>query len=225
MNLLIHMNSKAIISIVSVLVLALIVGGLLWSRAENDALPPAGEPVATTTPNAVTPLPYGAVTLSVGERATFPGLTIRPVSIEEDSRCPKDVQCIQAGTVRVKVEVASSGKTSTHTIGLGKSVAVDGATISLTAVMPAPVSTVQLTAADYALTFTVTKPASAMAGCFVGGCSAQICSDQPDVASNCEFRAEYACYRTAKCERQSGGQCGWTDTAALRSCLLNPPPM
>ncbi len=55
--------------------------------------------------------------------------------------------------------------------------------------------------------------------CYVGGCSGQVCSDQKDVASTCEFRAEYACYKTATCERQASGQCGWTQTAKLTSCI------
>lgn len=55
--------------------------------------------------------------------------------------------------------------------------------------------------------------------CYVGGCSSQLCSDQPDMASTCEFREEYSCYQTAKCERQRDGQCGWTDTPELSMCL------
>lgn len=59
------------------------------------------------------------------------------------------------------------------------------------------------------------------ARCYVGGCSANICSDSPNVASTCEYREEYACYQTATCERQANGQCGWTDTSALRACIQN----
>lgn len=58
-------------------------------------------------------------------------------------------------------------------------------------------------------------------GCFVGGCSGQICSDQEGVISTCEFLPEYACYHDAACERQASGECGWTPTAALNACLAN----
>lgn len=61
--------------------------------------------------------------------------------------------------------------------------------------------------------------------CFVGGCSSQICSDQEGVISTCEFRAEYACYHEATCERQTTGTCGWTQTAELQACLANPPQL
>lgn len=61
--------------------------------------------------------------------------------------------------------------------------------------------------------------AVATGGCFIGGCSGQICSDQPDAVSTCEYRAEYGCYQTARCERQADDACGWTQTPALTQCL------
>jgi hypothetical protein len=54
--------------------------------------------------------------------------------------------------------------------------------------------------------------------CFVGGCSSQICSDNPDMMSTCEWREEYACYQSATCERQADGICGWTQTESLQAC-------
>ncbi len=64
------------------------------------------------------------------------------------------------------------------------------------------------------------EPTPTTAGkCFVGGCSGQICSDQEGMISTCEYREEYACYKTAKCERQSSGKCGWTSNSSLQMCL------
>lgn len=60
---------------------------------------------------------------------------------------------------------------------------------------------------------------NAQGACFVGGCSGQICSEQPGIISTCEWREEYACYQTATCERQADGACGWTETPELNSCL------
>ncbi len=54
--------------------------------------------------------------------------------------------------------------------------------------------------------------------CFKTGCSGQVCADE-EVVTTCEFRPEYECYKTAKCERQANGQCGFTDTPELRRCL------
>jgi hypothetical protein len=61
--------------------------------------------------------------------------------------------------------------------------------------------------------------AVATGGCFIGGCSSQICSDQPDAVSTCEYRSEYGCYKSARCERQTNGSCGWTQTSTLTQCL------
>ena len=58
--------------------------------------------------------------------------------------------------------------------------------------------------------------------CRVTGCSSQVCADE-DVVTTCEYRAEYSCYANARCERQANGECGWTETAELKSCLIDAP--
>ncbi len=58
------------------------------------------------------------------------------------------------------------------------------------------------------------------APCYRGGCSNQLCTDDPNAGSTCEWRAEYACYPSATCERQANGQCGFAQTPALTACLL-----
>lgn len=55
--------------------------------------------------------------------------------------------------------------------------------------------------------------------CKRGGCSSQVCTDE-NVITTCEWKEEYACYnKNAKCERQTDGECGWTQTAELTRCL------
>ncbi len=58
------------------------------------------------------------------------------------------------------------------------------------------------------------------AACKRTGCSGQVCSDR-DVMTTCEYRAEYACYNSAICERGSSGECGWRQTPALAACLAS----
>ncbi len=65
-------------------------------------------------------------------------------------------------------------------------------------------------------------PSPITAKCYVGGCSSQLCSSEPDMASTCEWREEYACYQKSACEIQPSGTCGWTPTAELNACLANP---
>ncbi len=62
--------------------------------------------------------------------------------------------------------------------------------------------------------------------CKVAGCSGQLCVEATaEGMSTCEYRAEYACYKTATCERQTNGSCGWAQTPELKSCLNNPPSL
>lgn len=54
--------------------------------------------------------------------------------------------------------------------------------------------------------------------CKKTGCSLQLCSDK-DIVTTCEYLTEYACYRTARCEKQANGSCGWTMSDELDRCL------
>jgi hypothetical protein len=60
-------------------------------------------------------------------------------------------------------------------------------------------------------------------GCVVSGCNGELCTSKSEATTNgvssCISRPEYACYSGAICRVQSDGQCGWTQTAALRSCF------
>lgn len=62
--------------------------------------------------------------------------------------------------------------------------------------------------------------------CVPTGCSSQLCVDEAlasvvGVETTCEWLPEYACYRSATCERQADGSCGWTETPELVACLEN----
>lgn len=66
----------------------------------------------------------------------------------------------------------------------------------------------------------------AASDCITTGCSGTICAAPgKDVMTTCEMKAEYACYQTAVCARQAGGECGWTQTPELAACIANPPPL
>ena len=74
-------------------------------------------------------------------------------------------------------------------------------------------------ATETSATMVVVRDEQVLGGCYIGGCSGQICSAEQDVITTCEFRQEYACYKSATCARQQNGQCGWTQTSALKVCL------
>lgn len=198
-------------------------GGQIAQQIELETCEPVfGE---ISEPPFVSFLSYGNVTLKLNETAPFKDLSIRTLSIEEDSRCPSDVQCIQAGTVRVKVQVVSGMGTSTSVLKLEEVFTTEAEVITLTDVRPYPKSTQTIASADYRLVFNVvsrgaSEPPVSIGKCYIGGCSSQLCTDQPDAVSTCEYRAEYGCYKSATCKRQPNGQCGWTQTAELRACLI-----
>ncbi len=57
-------------------------------------------------------------------------------------------------------------------------------------------------------------------GCHVGGCNNELCDDSSaSFVSDCVAKPEHACYRSAYCARQPDGQCGWTKTPKLVTCL------
>ena len=64
------------------------------------------------------------------------------------------------------------------------------------------------------------KSTSAPVVCEVGGCNAELCLPRgAGIVSTCMVRPEHKCYREARCERQSYGDCGWTTTPAFESCM------
>lgn len=54
--------------------------------------------------------------------------------------------------------------------------------------------------------------------CKISGCNNEICSEK-EMSSICLYSDKYACYKTAVCEVQEDGECGWTFDENLVSCL------
>jgi len=97
----------------------------------------------------------GTGSVKLNQTYTTGSVSITPLSIVEDSRCPSDVQCIQAGTVRVSVRILSGVGGSTMTIELGKSVTTEAENITLLEVVPAPRSSSPIPPGSYIFTFQV----------------------------------------------------------------------
>ncbi len=175
--------------------------------------------------------PYGRTDIKVGEKVNYPSGSVKILSVDEDSRCATGVQCIWAGTVKTTMEYSLNGVTKKATLELNKSITRGNEKITLVGVSPNKISGKDINQSDYTFTIEVIKtlvsnnPPSGSptvkGGCFVGGCSSEVCSDQKDVVSNCIYSPKYACYKNATCERQQNGQCGWTQTSELQMCLAN----
>ncbi len=181
-------------------------------------------PVEVTKP--VT-LPYGSATVKVGQQAVFLRNSVMITKVTEDSRCPEGAQCIQAGTVKIELQSVTELGTKTDILELGKELSLGSEKVTFTGITPTPKAGSSITPADYMITLIVAPDATtatttitvSKGGCYVGGCSSETCSDKQDMMSNCMYRPEFACYKTAVCERQATGKCGWTDTPALQACV------
>lgn len=93
----------------------------------------------------------------VGQEVGGLGVKIIPIQVVEDSRCPIGVQCIQAGTVRIRATLVSGLGTSTPVFALDKPVTTETEIITLVAVDPVPKKDVTITSNDYIFTWKITK--------------------------------------------------------------------
>ena len=84
-------------------------------------------------------------------------VAITPLAVVEDSRCPANVQCIQAGTVRIAARVQSSGARRNATIGLTAPYQLEGEWVHLVAVCPYPRYPVAHGPTAYRFTFLVNQ--------------------------------------------------------------------
>lgn len=97
-------------------------------------------------------------TLMLGQTGDFGRVNLTPVSVDQDSRCPGGVQCIWAGTVRLKVLVEPAGADYTVFATLGQPLGVDGGTLLLEQVSPQRGSTAQISPSHYSFTIRYTPP-------------------------------------------------------------------
>jgi len=152
------------------------------------------------------------VNFKINENITFSdGLSITLSDIN-DSRCKEGLVCIWAGELSPVFTIINGNIGNTQKeIRLG---------ISRTKqVIQNDYLFLLNNATETTATITVSKNNNQVGECYVGGCSSQICSDKEGVVSDCMYKEEYACYKNTQCTRQSNGQCGWTQTTELQTCL------
>jgi hypothetical protein len=94
-----------------------------------------------------------AFTARLGETANLGGRTITALSVLEDSRCPADVMCIQAGTAKILVRVQRGRKATNTVVGLDRPADVGGAWLHLGTVCPYPLASRPVSPADYRMVF------------------------------------------------------------------------
>ena len=97
--------------------------------------------------------------LALGQTGDFGPVDLTPISVDEDSRCPANVQCIWAGQVRVKVLVEPAGADHAVFATRGQPLGVDGGTLLLEQVSPQRSSTAQIPPSHYSFTLRYTPAA------------------------------------------------------------------
>jgi hypothetical protein len=99
-------------------------------------------------------------TLAAGATVPVKGtdMQVTFVAVTEDSRCPKDVSCVWAGEVKVKlaVKLGSSAPVEREVLE-GRAAIVEPYRLTVTRVLPEPLSDKKPQPSDYRISLTVVK--------------------------------------------------------------------
>jgi hypothetical protein len=115
----------------------------------------------------------GEFTIALGETARAGAVRVTPVAIVEESRCPAEVQCIQAGTVRVELRGSVRGRASQGIAKLGEPLELGGgAWTELVRVCPYPAAPGPIPARAYRFTFLLGEGPSPRSEPVLTGCPA-----------------------------------------------------
>jgi len=150
--------------IVIIITLVAILAFILYLSASTESVNvSSGVPTATTTENSGTssPIVNGEkeviVTAKISAPAESLGITIAPLEITEDSRCPTEVTCIQAGTVRVRIKIINPDGERALTATLNKPISSSYETIELVNVLPEARAEIPIRTNEYRFEFKITK--------------------------------------------------------------------
>lgn len=93
--------------------------------------------------------------LHLGERARLDGVTVTPLRVVSDSRCPVATTCVWAGTVVVDVRVDTGSSPNITRLTLGRPLRVANRMLELIAATPAPLAGQAIPLDRYRFTFRV----------------------------------------------------------------------
>ncbi len=149
-----YMNRQPATFIISViLVVIILVGGyyvVSHMRYQTVAVQTTSGSLTSST------IQVSTMQVSIGQTGTGTGVTLTPLEVMDDSRCPKGVTCVWAGTVHVRARVQNEVGTGEVTFELGKPVTLGGENVALIAVAPDKTQSA-IPASTYRFTFMVTN--------------------------------------------------------------------
>lgn len=97
------------------------------------------------------------IEVAIGEVGSALNVAITPRELIEDSRCPSDVQCIQAGTVRVRATMVGDLGTSEVEFKLGETITNENTEVTLTNALPPAHSKHIIETEEYVFQFEVKR--------------------------------------------------------------------
>jgi len=103
------------------------------------------------------------VTVQINQQKTLAKnkLTIKFVSLIEDSRCPTDTKCIQAGNAKIQTEISkANGASKTFELNTNakpQAVSFAGYTIKLVDLNPKPATNIRINRLGFKAVFTVSR--------------------------------------------------------------------
>ena len=99
-------------------------------------------------------LPASAVpTAGLGQVARIDGLTVRPLQVVEDSRCPINVVCVWAGRLVVRTEIRGGSWRETRDLELRKPQRIADGQLILVEAAPSKLADRPIAPAHYRFTF------------------------------------------------------------------------
>lgn len=108
---------------------------------------------------AIRQVDFGPAELKPGEEVYFEDLTLRFNSVIEDSRCPADATCMQAGEASISVTVSAAGEQAklelVSMMDGGTPVSFQGYLISFTDLQPYPLASNPTNPDNYTATIQV----------------------------------------------------------------------
>ncbi len=125
-------------------------------KAYDNAFAFSTVEIETTNASSTSDIPSTSIlTAKLNEAVMFSGATGTVTEVVEDSRCAMGVQCIQAGTVRVKAHFSYGPFSKDVVLVLNQPFSIGGHFVTLTEVEPAKTSGITILAADYVFTLSV----------------------------------------------------------------------
>ena len=108
----------------------------------------------SSTNNSINTVPENSKGVSLNQSIQIDGVTITPIEVVGDNRCPTNVQCIVAGSVTIQANIQYKRNGEIKILQLGQTVRSLDQEVTLQKVLPAPSTKETIKKNDYRFYFT-----------------------------------------------------------------------